>query len=308
MLVSHDRTRWLSAAEAVANLQTAIENWSTAALRLAEVQRRVDDGEGELFDARAAESPFPRGYQWLDGSAFLAHGRLMTRAFKLEKNAQEDETPLMYQGMSDRFLPPQGDVFFPAEELGIDFEGEFAVVTDAVPMGTTAAAALDHVRLLLLLNDWSLRSLAPREMRTGFGFLQAKPATSFAPLALTPDELGEHWLGGKLDLTIKLWRSDKLFGAPPSTGMDFSFAQLIAYAARTRALSAGTIIGSGTVSAGDPFGVGSTCISEARGQEMIDHGAAHTPFLRFGETVRIEAFDSNGVSVFGALDQRVAEG
>jgi len=308
MVVAIDRRRWTSAARIVPDLQRALESWPAVAVALEELSDELELGGGMAFDAAAALCPLPRAYQWLDASAYLAHGRLMQQAFKLAKNPQADAVPLMYQGGSDRFIAPCDNVPFVSEDDGIDFEGEFAVILDEVPMGVSAADALRHVKLVMLVNDWSLRGLAPREMRSGFGFLQAKPATSFGPLAVTPAGLGTSWRQGRIDLAMNVWRDGHRFGSPPGGGMDYDFGQLIEHAAATRTLSAGTIIGSGTVSVGDPFGVGCSCIAERRGGEMIEFGAARTGYLRFGERVRVEVLDGEGVSVFGAIDQVVVGG
>jgi len=307
MLISSDRRRWVSAAQIAPNLQLALEAWSEVAPRLREVSAALESGEltGTQFEPAAAACPLPRAYQWLDASAYLAHGRLMQQAFKLAQNPQGDAAPLMYQGGSDRFIAPTADVPFVSDADGIDFEGEFAVIVDEVPMSTKAADALAHIKLVMLANDWSLRGLAPRELRSGFGFVQAKPPTSFAPIAVTPDELGLAWRAGRTDLAMNVWRNGDLFGAPPGGAMDYDFGQLIEHAAATRTLSAGTIIGSGTVSVGDPFGVGSSCIAERRGGEMIQFGEPRTDYLRFGERVRVEVLDARGLSVFGAIDQQV---
>ena len=221
MMVANDRRRWTSAAGIAPDLQRAVEQWADVAPKLAELASMLDAGhvQGTPIDPGHALCPLPSAYQWLDGSAYLAHGRLMQRAFKLESNPQADTIPLMYQGGSDRFVPPSADVPFVSEADGIDFEGEFAVIVDEVPMAITAAAALRHVLLVMIANDWSLRSLAPREMRSGFGFLQAKPATSFAPFAVTPEELGSAWQNGRVDLPMRVWRDGKLFGAPPGGAM-----------------------------------------------------------------------------------------
>ena len=308
MVVASDRRRWTSAAGIVPDLQRALESWPAVAVALEELSDELELGGGMAFDAAAALCPLPRAYQWLDASAYLAHGRLMQQAFKLDKNPQANAVPLMYQGGSDRFIAPCDNVPFVSEDDGIDFEGEFAVILDEVPMGVSAADALRHVKLVMLVNDWSLRGLAPREMRSGFGFLQAKPATSFGPLAVTPAGLGTSWRQGRIDLAMNVWRDGHRFGSPPGGGMDYDFGQLIEHAAATRTLSAGTIIGSGTVSVGDPFGVGCSCIAERRGGEMIEFGAARTGYLRFGERVRVEVLDGEGVSVFGAIDQVVVGG
>jgi fumarylacetoacetate (FAA) hydrolase len=211
----------------------------------------------------------------------------------------------MYQGLSHEFLGPNDDVPLPSEADGIDFEGEFAVVTDAVPMGVAAADALDHVRLIVQLNDWSLRTIAPIEMKTGFGWIQAKPACSMAPLAITPDELGAAWRDGRIEARMRVWRGEEAFGDVPSREMSFGFHELIAHAARTRDLCAGTIIGSGTVSSAAYAEVGSCCIAERRAIEMIEFGAPQTGFLSFGERVRMSAWADPGGAAFGQLDQRV---
>lgn len=299
---------WCTPAESVAaTMLEAIENWPAAEPRLRALAQRLESGGADAmpFEPAAALSPLPRPRQWLDASAFPNHGRLMAQAFKLEPVAAD--WPLMYQGFSDHTLAPQDPVFLPSEEDGIDFEGEFGVIIDEVPMGVSAAAALGHVKLLLLLNDWSLRSYGPVEMRAGFGFIRAKPATAFAPVAITPDDLGDAWAAGRVALDLHVWRDGVAVGRPNGREMAFDFGQLIAHAAYSRRLSAGTILGSGTVSNCAFKDVGSTCIAEQRGIETIDNGAPQTPFLRFGERVRMEARDRSGVSVFGALDQQVLQ-
>jgi fumarylacetoacetate (FAA) hydrolase len=217
----------------------------------------------------------------------------------------ESDRPLMYQGMSDRFYGPTEDVRLPSEEQGIDFEGEFGVIVDQVPMGTSAADALKHIRLLVQINDWSLRAIAPVEMKTGFGWVQAKPACSMAPFAVTPDELGDQWRDGRVCLDLHIAWNGKDFGRANGQPMLFGFGELIAHAALTRDLVAGTIIGSGTVSNKDYRHVGSSCISEVRAIEMIDGGKAQTGFMRFGDRVRMEAKATDGTAVFGAIDQQV---
>lgn len=213
--------------------------------------------------------------------------------------------PLMYQGLSDQFLGPTDDVLLPSEADGIDFEGEFGVVVDEVPMGTPPEEALAHVRVVVQINDWSLRSLAGPEMKTGFGWVQAKPACSMAPFALTPDELGDAWHDGRVCLDLAVERSGQWFGHPNGAAMEYGFHELIAHAARTRRLCAGTVIGSGTVSNDDYRTVGSSCIAERRGIEIVDQGTASTPFLAFGETVRMEARSGSGETPFGVIYQRV---
>jgi fumarylacetoacetate (FAA) hydrolase len=222
--------------------------------------------------------------------------------------ADFDTIPLMYQGAADDFLGPHDDVALPSEADQIDFEGEFGVVLSETPLGVTAEEALQHVRLIVLINDWSLRAFGPREAKSGFGFVQAKPSTAFAPIAVTPDELGASWQGGRVHLRLQTQRNGEWFGHPHGGAMHFDFGQLIAHAARTRRLSAGTLIGSGTVSNAD-VAVGSSCIAERRMVEALAEGAPRTPFLRFGERIRIEALHTDGMSgPFGALDQLVVMG
>jgi fumarylacetoacetate (FAA) hydrolase len=230
----------------------------------------------------------------------------MERAFNTAPIPHFDSVPVMYQGASDDFLGAHHDVPLPDEAHGIDFEGEFGVITGEVPMGATPAEALACVRLMVQINDWSLRALGPHEMKTGFGFLQAKPSTAFAPLAITPDELGEAWRDGRVHLPLQVQWNGARFGEPNGREMNFGFGELIAHAARTRRLSAGTVIGSGTVSNVDRA-AGSACIAERRVIEMIDQGAASTSFMRFGDRVRMAAIDAQGGMPFGVIDQRVIE-
>jgi fumarylacetoacetate (FAA) hydrolase len=250
-------------------------------------------------------APLPRAWQWLDASAYASHGALMQKAY--DHDPIESEKPLMYQGMSHQFLAWDEDVLLPSEADGIDFEAEFGIVTDAVPMGTRADEALDRVKLIVQINDWSLRVIAPVEMKTGFGWIQAKPACSMAPIALTPDELGGAWHDGRIDARMRVWRGEELFGDVPTPEMGHGFHELIAHAARTRDLCAGTIIGSGTVSSRSYAETGSCCVAERRAIEMIDAGAPRTPFLSFGEHVRMEAMLERAEAGFGQIDQRVME-
>ena len=251
-------------------------------------------------------APLPRAWQWLDGSVFSTHADLMQIAFGLDPI--DSERPLMYQGLSDRFYAPTEDVVLPGEEHGIDFEGEFGVIVDRVPMGTTAAEALRHIRLIVQINDWSLRAIAPVEMKTGFGWVQAKPACSMAPFAVTPDELGAAWHQGRVGLDLHIAWNGKAFGHANGAAMLFGFDELVAHAAMSRDLVAGTIIGSGTVSNANYAEVGSSCISEVRAIEMIRSGKAETGFMRFGDRVRMEAKTVAGTAPFGAIDQRVVRG
>jgi len=297
-VVSRDLTRAAFAPAPYRTLQCALDEWDEAAPLLA-----AADPNDFPFDPARAMAPLPRAYQWLDASAFLSHGRLMQQALGLKDNPQGD-LPLMYQGASDDFLGPRDDAPFPSEEDGIDFEGEFGVILGEVPMGVSAAEALKHVRLVVQLNDWSLRALAPREMKSGFGFLQAKPSTAFAPVAVTPDELGTAWRDGRVDLPLNVSWNGALFGAPRGGLMDFGFGALIAHAAHTRRLRAGTILGSGTVSNSDAETVGSACISERRALDAIA-GRAPTGFLRFGDHIVMEARGHGGEPLFGSIEQEV---
>ncbi|WP_420143052.1 fumarylacetoacetate hydrolase family protein [Sphingobium sp.] len=297
--ISRDARRCLPATGIAAHLQQAIEEWPTMERRLRSLSRLLEEGGGEPLDHDRLLAPLPRAWQWLDGSAFPQHGELMQKAFNLPPI--ETDRPLMYQGLSDHFLPGHADVPLPSEADGIDFEGEYGVIVDAVPMGTPADKALDHVKLILLINDWSLRAIAPVEMKTGFGWVQAKPACSVAPFAVTPDELGDAWQDGRVHLPLEVTLNGQWFGNPHGGEMQFGFHDLIAHAARTRDLVAGTIIGSGTVSNVHYSSVGSCCLSERRAIEMIATGAASTPFLAFGDRVRMDAGDG----VFGTIDQHV---
>jgi fumarylacetoacetate (FAA) hydrolase len=256
------------------------------------------------FEPARCMAPLPRSFQWCDASAFLNHGRLMERAFNTAPIPDFETVPVMYQGASDDFLGPHEDVALPDESLGIDFEGEFGVIVDRVPMGVPPREALGRIRLLVQLNDWSLRALGPREMKSGFGFLQAKPSTSFAPVAVTPDELGPHWSDGRVQLDLEVEWNGEAFGHPNGREMNFDFGQLVAHAARTRKLGAGTIVGSGTVSNADRA-AGSACIAERRVIEILEHGEARTGFMRFGDRVRMRARAPDGATPFGTIEQRI---
>lgn len=308
VVVCDDARRCIDACPVAPTLLDALERWSTVEPGLQELSRTVNAPAalGTMpFDTHQCMAPLPRTWQWLDGSAFLNHGRLMERAFKVPPVADFETIPLMYQGAADDFLGPHDSVLLPCEADQIDFEGEFGVVLSETPMGVTAEAALEYVRLIVLINDWSLRAFGPREAKSGFGFLQAKPSTAFAPIAVTPDELGPAWQGGRVHLRLQSQRNGEWFGHPHGREMHFHFGQLIAHAARTRKLSAGTIIGSGTVSNTD-VNAGSSCIAERRMVEVIAEGAPHTGFLQFGERIRIAALYADGMSgPFGALDQLV---
>jgi fumarylacetoacetate (FAA) hydrolase len=252
-------------------------------------------------------APLPRAFQWVDGSAYVNHVELVRKARHAEMPASFWEDPLMYQGGSDDFLGPTDEIVLAHEEWGIDFEAEVAVITGDLPMGSAPHQALDQIRLLVLVNDVSLRNLIPAELAKGFGFLQSKPASSFSPVAVTPDELGDAWQDAKVHLPLRSTWNGKLVGQPHAgVDMVFNFAQLLAHLCKTRNARAGTILGSGTVSNKDAKR-GYSCIAEKRALEMIDDGVASTPFMLFGDTIRIEMLDGAGKSIFGAIDQVVKQ-
>ena len=308
LLVSRDHRLAVAAPSIAASLLDAVTRWDEVQLRLQAVSDALDAGRAEgafAFDPRACEAPLPRSPQWLDASAFLNHGKLMDQAFNKPPPPLVDTVPMMYQGASDDFLGPHDDVPLPSEDDGIDFEGEFGVVCGPVPMAVTPEAALSCVRLLVQINDWSLRALGPHEMKTGFGFLQAKPSTAFAPIAVTPDELGPAWQDGRVHLALHVQWNGERFGEPHGGEMHFHFGELIAHAARTRRLKAGSIVGSGTVS-NVARAAGSACIAERRVIEKIDTGQIRTPFMKFGDRVRMQArFEDGREGPFGVIDQQV---
>jgi fumarylacetoacetate (FAA) hydrolase len=283
-----------------------LDNWADVAPRLDVLFQDLNGGalnDAAPFLLEDAAAPLPRAWQWLDGSAFKAHSDLATRAYKLPNTWHEQ--PLMYQGMSHQFLSPTEDVVFPDAVDGIDFEGEFGVITDQVPMGATKAEARAHIRLVVQINDWSLRAIGREEMSRGFGWVRGKPACSVAPIAVTPDELGAAWQDAKVGLDLCIWRGEELFGQANGREMTFGFDDLITHAAYSRSLAAGTIVGSGTVANTAYKDVGSSCILERRGIEILETGEGLTPFLANGERVRMEACDLRGKAHFGAVDQRV---
>jgi fumarylacetoacetate (FAA) hydrolase len=308
VVVSKDLDRAVSAGAIATTLISALEDWRKVAPRLDALYKELNAGAAKgsfAVEPSALAAPLPRSPQWLDGSAFHSHGDLMEKAFKMPPIEGKHQVPLMYQGASDDFLGARDPSPLPSEEDGIDFEGEVAVIVDEVPMGCPAGEALQHVRLVLLVNDTSLRTLAPREMKTGFGFLQSKPSTAFSLTAVTPDELGEAWKDGRVHLPVKVQWNGKAFGGPNAGEMGFGFHQLITHAARTRKLTAGTIIGSGTVSNATYREVGSACIAERRGIEIVDTGEPKTAYMCFGDTVTIDMLDRDGHSIFGAIHQRI---
>jgi len=308
VVVSRDLRRCVRAEPIAPTMQHALDHWAEAAPRLMRMSELLNDGavSGEMaFKAEACAAPLPRAYQWADGSAYVTHVELVRKARGAEMPPSFWTDPLMYQGGSDGFLGPCDPILCRDESFGIDFEGEVAVVTDDVPMACPADAAGAHIKLAMLVNDVSLRNLIPSELAKSFGFFQSKPASSFSPVAATPDELGDAWRDSKVHLPLEVALNGMEFGHPDAgIDMTFSFAQLIAHAARTRSLCAGSIIGSGTVSNSDRS-AGSACIAERRSLETIEHGKPLTPFMRFGDRLRIEMRDAQGRSVFGAIDQEV---
>jgi fumarylacetoacetate (FAA) hydrolase len=319
VVVSRDLTRCIPARPIAATLQAALDDWEHVAPRLSDLARQLEMGAvpWQRFHEHEALSPLPRAYQWADGSAYVNHVALVRRARGAELPESFWTEPLLYQGGSDSFLAPRQPIPLATEAFGADFEAEVAVMTGDVPQGATREQAAAAIRLVLLVNDVSLRSLIPGEMAKGFGFFQSKPSSAFSPAALTPDEFGRAWDGAKLHGTLSVALNGQAFGrADPGRDMTFDFPALIAHAARTRPLSAGTVVGSGTVSNRDAEGgpglpvaeggVGYSCIAEQRTVETLRHGAPRTPFLRFGDVVRIEMLDSQGHSLFGAIEQVVA--
>jgi fumarylacetoacetate (FAA) hydrolase len=301
IVVASDSSRCVPAGRKWPNLLAAIEAWDEAEPDL----RAFEPECGEPLDPAMLRAPLPRSWQWLDGSAFQTHADLMQVAFGTEPIAHDK--PLMYQGMSDRFLGPCEPVPFPDEAHGIDFEGEFGVIVDHVPMGTSTADAMGHIKLLLQINDWSLRSLAVAEMKTGFGWIQAKPACSMAPFATTPESLGDSWHDGRVCLDLVVEWNGRPFGRANGREMAYGFHELVAHAAATRDLVAGTVIGSGTVANANYAEVGSSCISERRAIEIIADGKPATQFMRFGDRCRMQALTADGQAIFGAIEQAVAD-
>ncbi|MDC7712657.1 fumarylacetoacetate hydrolase family protein [Vogesella sp. LYT5W] len=310
MVVSRDLSRAVAVPHIAATLQQALDNWAQAEPQLQRVYAALNQGEADgavAFEQARCLSPLPRAYQWADGSAYLNHVELVRKARGAEVPESFYHDPLMYQGGSDAFLPPRSPIPLRDEAWGLDFEGEVAVVTGDVPLGADAAACAAHIRLLMLVNDVTLRNLIPNELAKGFGFFQSKPATAFSPVAVTPDELGDAWQDGKVHLPLLVDYNNAFYGKPNAgVEMQFSFPQLVAHVAKTRELVAGSIVGSGTVSNHDRS-VGSCCLAEQRMIEIIDTGAAITPFMKVGDTVRIEMKDAAGLSIFGAIAQTVVK-
>lgn len=321
VVVSKDLSRFAAADAISPNLQSALDNWNVASLALQRLSSQLESGDADTgaFDQAACESPLPRAYQWLDGSAYINHVELVRKARGAKVPESYYNDPLMYQGCSDRFLSPHGDVLLGDEAWGCDMEGEIAVVTDDVPQGVSKKNAASHIKLIMICNDVSLRNLIPDELAKGFGFVQSKPPCAFSPVCVTPDELGSSWQDSVIHLPLCVDYNGAPFGCP-NAGDDvtFTMAELVAHAAKTRPLAAGTIIGSGTVSNKGPNGgpgqvvsaggLGFTCIAELRTIETIETGAPSTAFLKCGDRIRIEMFDETGRSIFGSIDQVVRRG
>jgi len=308
IVVSRDLTAAHFATGIASRLQQVLDDWNFLAPQLQDLYVTLNQGKARHafeFVPELCAAPLPRAYQWADGSAYLNHVELVRKARKAEVPASFYDDPLMYQGGSDDFLGPCDDAQFASTDWGIDFESEVAVITGDVANGATPDQALEGVRLLMLANDWSLRNLVAGELAKGFGFLQSKPATAFSPVAVTPDELGDAWQGGRVDLTLtSTWNGRKVGLCDAGPEMTFHFGQLIAHLCKTRNVRAGSIVGSGTVSNKD-WTKGYSCIAEKRCIETIEDGAPKTPFMQYGDTIRIEMKGRDGQSIFGAIDQRV---
>lgn len=308
LVVSRDNLKAAKATHIALSLREAIENWSDCAPKLESLFNDLQDGKVESLSVKDLElhSPLPRAFQWVDGSAFIHHVKLV----RMARNAPLPETletvPLMYQGGSDCFLTPQEDIPQVDFKHGTDFEGEVGVVIDDVPMGTSAEDALKYIRLYVIINDVSLRGLIPEELQRGFGFLQSKPSSAFAPFAVTADELGDALKEGRIHLPLSVDYNGEFFGKADAGEMHFHFGELISHLAKTRDLCAGTIIGSGTVSNED-MSVGSSCLAEKRMLEKIHEGEFKTPFMKVGDTIRMEMLNKDGESVFGVISQKVTK-
>src|SRR5690606_8742254 len=308
VVVSRDLSRAVKVTDIAATLQAALDDWAKTRPLLDAVYQRLNKGnepDAFAFNQAACHSPLPRAYHWADGSAYVNHVELVRKARGAELPESFWHDPLIYQGGSDTFLPPHAPIRLADEAWGIDLEAEVAVITDDVPMGIAGQQAAEHIQLLMLVNAVSLRNLIPGELAKGFGFFHSKPSSSFSPVAITPDELGAAWRDGKVHLPLESRINGELLGRPNAgVDMTFDFPTLLAHVARTRPLGAGSIIGSGTVSSHDRR-VGSSCLAERRMLETIESGAPNTPFLHFGDRVRIEMFDAEGRSIFGVIDQAV---
>jgi len=319
LVVSRDLSHAYIATSIAPTLQRVLDDWEFLSPQLADLYESLNSSvssghslrEAFTFDPTQCMAPLPRAFQWADGSAYVNHVELVRKA----RNAAMPESfwhdPLIYQGGSDDFLGPTDDALFASEQWGIDFEAELAVITDDVPFGATAEQSAEHIRLMMLVNDWSLRNLIPEELAKGFGFFQSKPASSFSPVAVTPDELGESWKEGKVHLPLSVtWNGKQVGNAQAGVDMVFNFPQLIAHMTKTRRARAGSIVGSGTVSnknANTDPSIGYSCIAEIRAMETIASGKPYTEFMKFGDTIKIEMFDQKKHSIFGAIEQKVVQ-
>jgi len=310
IVVSRDLTKAVRASDIAPTLQAALDDWSRAAPRLNALSEELNAGRAQgafALDFAALAAPLPRAYEFVDGSAYLPHVERVRRARGAEVPESFYTDPLMYQATSAGFYGPRDPILAASEDWGIDLEAEVVVVTDDVPMGVSAQAAEAHIQLVGLVNDVSLRNLIPPELAKGFGFLQSKPRSALSPVLATPDELGEAWRDAKLHLAMRTWINEKWFGeAEAGVDMQFSFAELVAHAAKTRPLAAGTIVGSGTI-ANQDTAKGASCLAEQRTVETLRDGKPSTPFLKFGDRVKIDVTDAKGASVFGAIEQTVAK-
>jgi fumarylacetoacetate (FAA) hydrolase len=308
VVVSRDLTTAVKATGIAATMQAALDDWHTVAPRLNALAEDLAAGKASdafALDMARLAAPLPRAYEFVDGSAYLPHVERVRRARGAEVPASFYSDPLMYQATSAGFLGPRDPVVVPSEEYGIDLEAEVVVITDDVPMAADAGVASGHIQLVGLVNDVSLRGLIPNELAKGFGFLQSKPRSALSPVFVTPDELGEAWQGDKLHLPMRTWINGQWFGeAECGVDMQFNFAQLVAHAAKTRPLTAGTIVGSGTI-ANEDTNKGASCLAEQRTVETLRDGKATTPFLKFGDTVRIDVTDKQGASIFGSIEQEI---
>jgi fumarylacetoacetate (FAA) hydrolase len=308
VVVSRDLSMALFATGVATRLQQVLDDWGFLSPQLEDLYATLNGGKARhafAFEPRLCMAPLPRAFQWADGSAYLNHVELVRRARNAQMPASFYEDPLMYQGGSDDFLGPHDDAVFGSVDWGIDFESELAVVTGDVAMGADAETALEGIRLLVLVNDWSLRNLIPAELAKGFGFFQSKPATAFGPVAVTVDELGESFRGGRVHLNLESrWNGRRVGLCAAGDEMSFHFGQLIAHIAKTRNVRAGSVVGSGTVSNKD-WARGYSCIAEKRAIETIETGAPQTAFMQHGDRIRIEVQGRDGQSVFGAIDQQV---
>ena len=310
VVVDRKNEKATAVSEIAPTMQSLLDNWEECFSRLEKVyQSLCEGGEKNAFplDHKTLASPLPRAYQWADGSAYLNHVELVRKARGAVMPKEFLVDPLMYQGGSDSFIGPQDPILVREEKWGIDFEAELAVITGDVPMGSTPAQCEKHIHLFMLVNDVSLRNLIPGELSKGFGFFQSKPATSFSPIAVTPDELGTSWQDGKVHLPLCSYYNGELIGEPNAgKDMNFNFPQLIAHVAKTRFLCAGSIVGSGTVSNSDPS-VGSSCFSEIRMIEKINSAEIKTPFMRFGDHIKIEMLNKDGENIFGSIEQKIEQ-